>query len=76
MMIEMRGKPREVAERQWKKMSRGLSVLPYAVSAAERIVNEDKSLIDKELERRVSTGMSSMYILKRWINGLKKTTTI
>ena len=42
MMVEMRGKPRQVAERQWKKMSRGLSTLPYAVSTAERIVNEDK----------------------------------
>jgi DNA repair protein RadD len=42
MMIEMRGKPRQVAERQWMKMSRGLSTLPYAVSTAERIVNEDK----------------------------------
>ena len=52
MMIEMRGKPREVAERQWKKMSRGLSVLPYAVSAAERIVNEDK-VFDEVKEIRI-----------------------
>ena len=33
-------------------MSRGLSVLPYAVSAAERIVNEDK-VFDEVKEIRI-----------------------
>ena len=39
LMVEMRGKPREVAEKKWYIMSRGRN-LPYNIDTAVAMVND------------------------------------
>lgn len=39
LMMTMRGKPREVAEKKWRIMSRGFD-LPYSIDSAVRMVDD------------------------------------